>query len=126
MTEPLSVPQMFKFTVQRSMIKSTVDSDGKVTKKEESTPVAAVSVLPIISGGLDKNSTHVDNDVENNPAYSGIRTPKSEWCSDSCGTVSLEIMPLCIQKTENSITIVLQSGSANSEPATLTVTNPSE
>lgn len=125
-TEPLSKPEVFKFTVERQIMKSTIIEGGKVKEEAQSTPVANISILPIISGALYAEATHVDNDVANNPTYSGIRTPKSEWCSDTCGTVSLEVWPLCVQKAENNVTVVVQSGSANSEPAIMSILNPEE
>lgn len=76
-------------------------------------PVPNISIEPIIIG----QRATIENG-ETDPAYQGIRTPRSNWCSDACGVVSLESVPLCPPpgiSTEYSVQV--HSGALFSEPA---------
>jgi len=130
-TEPLSKPLMFKFTVERPIILTRTGKDGKIIEEEKSTLVGNVSIFPIVEGALDVAATNLENGTISGgkvspPSVTGIVTPKSEWCSDTCGTVTLEAWPLCVREADNNITVVIQSGSGNSDAATVIITNPKE
>lgn len=76
-------------------------------------PVPNISVEPVIIGGV---ATIEGGDPD--PKYAGIKTPRSNWCSDACGVVSIDFVPLCPGlglKTE--VTVQLHSGALFSEPA---------
>jgi len=37
--------------------------------------------------------------------YAGVVTPASEWCTDTCGVATVEVWPLCIKGTSNSVKV---------------------
>lgn len=53
-------------------------------------PTPSISVEPLIVG-----ARAVVENGEKDPAYQGVVTPRSNWCSDACGVVSLDTVPLC-------------------------------
>lgn len=85
-------------------------------------PKSNISVDIRIDGGLSYNPDKIP--LENFPDYIGIATPKSKFCSDSCGVVTFDIYPLCYAKTKNLIAIQLFSGSIASESYNMTINPP--
>lgn len=137
----VSKPVLTKFLVTAPRIKAvpkpiassddTGDDNVLPTDFEDTeAPVGGVSFQPIVYGALSPGKTNAENadvsagsgDVDPllnfvvTPAqFSGIVTPKSEWCSDTCGVMSLEIWPLCIGgDSSNNVRVFLMSGGASS------------
>ena len=89
----------------------------------------------ILSGILSPTRSSTENvsevtDEETNKTeyfpsrYIGIVTPKSQWCTDSCGTASIEIWPVCVKGSENQVIFSAHSGAKAMEtPITYTFTN---
>ncbi len=76
-------------------------------------PVPNISIEPMVNGAM----ADIDNG-ETNPAYRGIRTPRSNWCTDACGVATMEIVPVCPpQGMTSENTLQLHSGSLFSESA---------
>jgi hypothetical protein len=76
------------------------------------------------TGGIAEGKTF--NDVVVDPYnHSGIVTPKSEWCSDACGIMTVDVWPVCVRGQSNSIAVSLRSGSVMSEPISIEVTHES-
>ena len=69
--------------------------------------VAGIGFSVNLVGGM-LSATRANPD-DSDPKYNGILTGKTEWCTDSCGVGSIEVMPLC-RKTDNEIILLLQSG----------------
>jgi hypothetical protein len=91
-------------------------TDGKLW-----TPLAGVAIEPTILGGLmagdrtSRENATVEADGKVSPfKYAGVVTPQSEWCSDSCGVVTLEIWPICTRAT-NLVTMNIHSGALYSD-----------
>ena len=94
------------------------------------TPVAGLVFEPIILRGLmagNRTSTEnatVDANGQVSPyKYAGIVTPKSEWCTDTCGVASIEIWPVCVRDSTNNVSLVLHSGALYTDETAFTVTH---
>lgn len=69
-------------------------------------PVPYISIVPNVFGVL----ADID-DPNPELIYRGILTPKSNWCSDTCGVVTVEILPYCPKTgTSNKIVVSVHSG----------------
>jgi hypothetical protein len=84
----------FKFLIGTVHSSGTSTGTGSSTTTERMTPklpdfepISGVAFFPNITGILSSN-----NSV--NPDYPGIITPKSQWCTDSCGIASIKIRPV--------------------------------
>jgi len=92
-------------------------------------PVRNISFQPNVRGGAAHERTHPDLiGPEGRPTpgrFAGVWTRPSEWCSDSCGVISLEVFPYCPPRGQNtSMNVQLQSGPLFSEPMQITIDNP--
>jgi len=90
--QSLNDPLLAHFLIYESF-NDGVENGGK-------RPVPNLSIEPIVNGLRSELPEHNPNVViEGNnfiPArYKGIVTPKSNWCSDSCGIVTLEVFARC-------------------------------
>ena len=57
--------------------------------------------------------------------FAGIVTPAAEWCSDTCGVITYEFWPKCINTNSNNISAgVAVQGVGVSTPIQLNLTNP--
>lgn len=75
------------------------------------TPVPAASIAPIVYGDLAPVPDPNPEDV-----YQGILTPKANWCTDTCGIVTLELLPLCpATGRTTTTTIAMTSGPLSSD-----------
>jgi hypothetical protein len=100
------------------------DTAGKIW-----TPLAGIAFEPLILRGLmagaktsPENAT-IEADGKVSPfKYAGVVTPKSEWCSDSCGVASVEIWPICVQNSLNEVSVVIHSGALYAPELPLNVT----
>lgn len=59
---------------------------------------------------------YTNNDPDENSAdwHQGVKTPQSEWCSDSCGIARLQIQGECGVETQSG-TITIESGAISSQ-----------
>lgn len=75
------------------------------------TPVPAASIAPIVYGDLAPVADPNPEDI-----YQGILTPKSDWCTDTCGVVTLQLLPLCPATGQvTTTTIAMTSGPLSSD-----------
>ncbi len=84
-------------------------------------PVRGLAFEPIVVSGLmsgartdDENADKEAGNVVNPFKYAGIVTPKSEWCTDSCGVATVELWPLCVSGLTNNINFLVHSGATYS------------
>jgi hypothetical protein len=107
------------------------------------TPVPNISINPLVLGIVSIPRTHPEN-VQIYQAgqtlpdgtvatgqtyypyrYLGISTPKSNWCSDSCGVVTMEFVPVCpVAGATNNVSMQVSSGSVTSEVANFEIYTP--
>ena len=112
---------------------------------DEALPVPNISFNPIINGNMVASHTNGEN-VTAYPAgsvlpdgtthkvtmyypyqYIGIVTPKSNWCSDSCGVISLDVWPYCpVGGSSNNLTIQVGSGAKFSDPVQVNINTPTQ
>lgn len=82
----------------------------------ERVPRSGISFEPMTWGGLavDKtNPEHQNGDgTVSSYKYRGVVTPRSEWCSDSCGVMTYEFWPVCVAGKENAISASISAGAA--------------
>lgn len=84
-------------------------------------PVPNISVEPIIVGV----TANIGNG-ETNPAHQSVVTPRANWCSDACGVVAMEFVPLCPGPASTTDAILqLHSGALFSDPATFKISTES-
>lgn len=93
---------------------SILDQEGKEIAVR---PVPSISMEPIIVG-----LTGSANNGETDPAYRSVVTPRANWCSDACGVVAMEFIPLCPGPGSTTEAILqVHSGALYSEPATFSI-----
>jgi hypothetical protein len=98
------------------------------TEKTGQRPVPFISVEPIVNGLRSDLPEHNPNvEINGNiftPArYKGIITPKDNWCSDTCGVVTIEVAAVCPPAGSTSeISIQMHSGALYSDVATFSAT----
>lgn len=67
-------------------------------------PVASLGFDPVVYGDMAFSKTAEEFKNSNNEVnpvrYAGVVTPPSEWCSDSCGVMTFEIWPNCVDQGE--------------------------
>lgn len=84
-------------------------------------PVPSISVEPIVNGlrsDLPQDNPNVEADGSA-ARYRGIITPKNNWCSDTCGVVTLEVAAVCPPAgSQSDVTIQFHSGALYSDPLT--------
>lgn len=84
-----------------------------------------ISIEPVVTGAL--SPTTFPEGGENDSRYVGLRTTRSNWCSDSCGVVTVELVPTCLTAgSVNTVNVQVHSGALYSEPIEITVTTPDE
>lgn len=107
------------------LIAESFDSGAEIPGQR---PVPFISVEPIVNGLRSDLPEHNPNvEINGNiftPArYKGIITPKDNWCSDSCGVVTLEVAAVCPPAGSSSdVSIQMHTGALYSDIATFTVT----
>jgi hypothetical protein len=95
-------------------------------------PVPFISIEPIVNGLRSDLPEHNPNvEINGNiftPArYKGIITPKDNWCSDTCGVVTVEVAAVCPPPGSSSeISIQMHSGALYSDIATFITTTLDE
>ncbi len=62
--------------------------------------VGGVGFEPWVLGAVSSGNTNTEHlDANNSPSpakFAGIVTPRSEWCSDTCGIMTYEVWPSCV------------------------------
>jgi len=91
-------------------------------------PVPNISIEPIVNGLRSDLPEHNPNvEINGNiftPArYKGIITPKDNWCTDSCGIVTVEVAAACPPAGSSSdLSVQMHSGALYSvDPAVFTI-----
>lgn len=90
-------------------------------------PVPNISVEPIVNGlrsDLPEHNPNVEiNGTVFTPArYKGIITPKDNWCTDTCGVVTMEVVAKCPPaSTTSDVGIQMHSGALYSDLAIFSV-----
>ena len=93
------------------------DADPLATNAaKKSTPVGGVKFTPVIVGSLAATKTNPE--FLGNNQYSGVSTPSSEWCSDSCGIAQLQVFAQCVGLQNDTVIGLRAGGAANSSPGT--------
>lgn len=95
----------------------------------ESVPVGNIAFEPVLlSGVLAIEKTNVENGtaVGDNEAwdpyqYTGVVTPKSEWCTDSCGGGTMMFWPTCYANETNTSTVYVRAGGNATSVITISV-----
>lgn len=67
---------------------------------------AGIGFEPVLYGAMavEKSNDEYKDGAGASPfRFAGIVTPSSEWCSDSCGVISYEFWPTCINEGTNLI-----------------------
>lgn len=75
---------------------------------------------PSVDSGNVTVSESTDGSGSNGTEYFpsrwiGIATPSSQWCTDSCGTATIELWPMCVKGSENTVIFSAHSGSIGME-----------
>jgi hypothetical protein len=85
-----------------------------VNGAERLRPVPFLAFEPVITGILSeyKNPDNTNPDTGQVPQrYVGVRTPKTEWCTDACGVATIELEPRCLTAgLTNEINVMIHSG----------------
>lgn len=95
---------------------------------EARVPVQGIGFQPTLFGVMADWKTHPDltgeGGTSSSAQFSGVETPPSEWCSDSCGQMTYEFRPACTDAGTNTIGVGLVAGAAIPPPvATITLGN---
>lgn len=131
--QPVADPIMLKFLAssgeKQAEGEATNNVSGELADNVPS-PLPAISFEPIVNGSLSALPEHnpnveINGDVLTPAKYKGILTEKNEWCTDTCGVASLEIVPLCPPAGESSeVTVYTMSGALTSDEITVTISTP--
>lgn len=128
-------PSLIYFTIVQAIspLQNNGDNAGGDGATEGSSgeaynqPVPSASIEPIVNGLLsDEESDNVNSPLVDGVRvpirYQGISTPSSDWCSDSCGVVGVEVAfrcPAVGESAEN--TVQIHSGALFSETVKISV-----
>lgn len=84
-----------------------------------------ISIEPVVTGAV--SPTTFPEGKENDSRYTGLRTAASNWCSDSCGVVTVELVPTCLTAgSVSTVNVQVHSGALYSESVGITVTTPDD
>jgi len=82
-------------------------------------PRANIAFDPVITGATAADETNPENatvsqvdgrTVVSPVRFSGVVTPRSEWCTDACGVATVEVWPICIGGATNTVSVGISSG----------------
>lgn len=119
-------PTLVYFTIVNTI--DQVNIDGTVGENPYNQPVPFGSIEPVVNGLMsDEESDNVNapliDGVRVPIRYQGVATPQSDWCSDSCGVVGVEVAFRCPAAGESSEnTLQIHSGALFSETVSISVT----
>lgn len=123
---PFERPVVLTFRVTNTVPAAPYDGSLNTTKD---LPVGGLSFLAQTSGGVfyaagtsTENGSLVD-DKWQPPEYTGIATPKKEWCTDACGILTVQVWPVCPPAgTKLNGTVNIRSGAlAPTDPINVSV-----
>ncbi len=131
--QPVTDPIMLKFRAVSGA--EQVEEAAEKTVSGEladniTTPLSSISFEPIVNGSLSAQPEHnpnveINGDVLTPAKYKGILTESNEFCTDTCGVASLEIVPLCPPAGQSSeVKVYAMSGALSSDEITVTVSTP--
>ena len=95
-------------------------------------PKGGVAFEPLFYGAVSTEAKHTNDDFKKGneivPAnMAGVKTPRSEFCSDSCGVIRYQVWPLCIGGEDNNMVFNVKSGSISSDTSiTVNVSNSTD
>lgn len=99
---------------------SALANDSEVRK----IPMARIGFQPTILGSFDEGKSADEFKGATNK-FSGVATPSSEWCSDSCGVITYLVWPKCVAGQSNAVAAtVAAEGIDAPAPYTYTITTP--
>jgi len=107
-------------TLQFRVIREIKLSESKTAERT----VPYISVAPNVIGVMTNAGVPAENLEADSSgrAYNGIITPRSQWCSDSCGVITIAVKPVCLAKVDNPVSVQVQSGGLFSEIAKIDIT----
>lgn len=127
----LAAPQDFRPIQVQFQVVEEVDGatgTGGGDQPSSNKPVRGIpfiSIEPVVTGAVSQ--TTFPEGGENDSRYAGLRTARSNWCSDSCGLVSVELVPTCLTAgSVSTVNVQVHSGALYSEPIEITVTTPDD
>ena len=101
-----------------------------INGQENFRPVPNLSFEPVITGELaqtypPENVQVGDGGVLTPSRYIGITTSKYDWCSDTCGVMAIEFLPVCLPAgSTNNVDVFLHSGPLFSEGVNISIISP--
>lgn len=115
------IPIRFVIEKRRRILPAEMDPNGTVlggeivagdendqgADAEKWVPISGISFQPIVASGIGGTSI---NEVLDLPRFQGIRTPDTEWCTDSCGVGALNLLPRCKANGTNILNLGVSSG----------------
>ncbi len=141
--DPTPVTVRFLISKDNSAGTSSVEFDDneKANLNLQQQPLPRIAFTPLLEGVRDASKTNptivdVCDGCEGTPSagsvvkvspyqFHGITTPKSEWCSDSCGVASYTFIPKCgpggSDSIDASILFTSISGTAGSSEDAATI-----
>ena len=83
----------------------------------ERIPRGGIGFEPVLFGAMATENTNPEifdskNNTVSSGKFDGVVTPRSEWCSDTCGVMTYEFWPVCIEGAENGVIASLAAGAA--------------
>lgn len=96
-------------------------TEGQGTEK---IAVPNISISPYIVGAV--RTTDDDGNDIGADDYQGALTPSDNFCSDSCGTISIKVNFLCPAEDRSEVSVYLFSGALKSDKVLINVESPGE
>lgn len=142
---PLPGPDVFKFVVEAPRRVGAYNPGGanqppaaaglneaelplaNTSLQDTYLPVNNISIQPFVIGPVYEYATNDENaTVKRDEAtktatevtpykFAGVVTPKSQWCSDGCGVITMEVHFECLAGASAGTGVAIQSGSIMSE-----------
>jgi len=127
---PLPRPSIYRFKVSRKVDDDLLGREPMRTKSDDpivyaDIPAAAIAFNVVTQGGgFYAGGTSLENGELKDtgfepPEYTGIATPKKEWCTDSCGVITIQAWQSCPSAGETSAgDVILSSGNLGFQVST--------
>lgn len=83
----------------------------------ERVPKSGIGFEPLLFGAMATENTNSSllnqgRDTVSSGKFDGVVTPPEEWCSDTCGIMTYEFWPVCIEGADNQVVASLAAGGA--------------
>lgn len=117
--QAISDPLLFQFVFK--------DKFKSVGGTDQNTPLPNISFDPVVTGARSSLPEHnpnvtIENGVFTPARYRGIVTESRNWCSDTCGVATVEIVAVCPPAgASGEISVQLHSGALFSDSLKVTV-----